>query len=158
MKHKLFLMLAVMFVLMVFQAFPGLAHPGRTDSSGCHTCRTNCPSWGLAYDQYHCHGGSSSSSSSSSSSGSSSTISRSSDLDLTGVGIVFKAGSSFVIPGLGQLFNGEPWKALLFSVGTFSFYITGANTYDPKLKGLYYLGGVILHLWSIIDAGANHGN
>ena len=33
------------------------AHPGRTDSSGCHTCRTNCPKWGLDYDEYHCHGG-----------------------------------------------------------------------------------------------------
>jgi len=31
------------------------AHPGRTDSSGCHTCRTNCPSWGLSYGEYHCH-------------------------------------------------------------------------------------------------------
>lgn len=36
---------------------PILAHPGRTDSSGCHTCRTNCPKWGLRYGQYHCHGG-----------------------------------------------------------------------------------------------------
>jgi hypothetical protein len=33
------------------------AHPGRTDSAGCHTCRTNCPSWGLQYDEYHCHNG-----------------------------------------------------------------------------------------------------
>ncbi len=31
------------------------AHSGRTDSSGCHTCRTNCPSWGLSYGEYHCH-------------------------------------------------------------------------------------------------------
>jgi len=31
------------------------AHPGRTDSSGCHTCRTNCPNWGLSYGEYHCH-------------------------------------------------------------------------------------------------------
>ncbi|MCK9446244.1 YHYH domain-containing protein [bacterium] len=31
------------------------AHPGRTDSSGCHTCRTNCTSWGLSYGEYHCH-------------------------------------------------------------------------------------------------------
>ncbi|MDB7986178.1 YHYH domain-containing protein [Faecalicoccus pleomorphus] len=38
------------------------AHPGRTDSSGCHTCRTNCEKWGLSYGQYHCHGGTSSSS------------------------------------------------------------------------------------------------
>ncbi len=32
-----------------------LAHPGRTDASGCHTCRTNCPNWGLSYGEYHCH-------------------------------------------------------------------------------------------------------
>jgi hypothetical protein len=31
------------------------AHPGNTDSLGCHTCRTNCPSWGLYYGEYHCH-------------------------------------------------------------------------------------------------------
>lgn len=35
------------------------AHPGRTDSSGGHTCRTNCPRWGLEYGEYHYHGGSS---------------------------------------------------------------------------------------------------
>ena len=32
-----------------------LAHSGRTDSSGCHTCRTNCSSWGLRSGEYHCH-------------------------------------------------------------------------------------------------------
>lgn len=31
------------------------AHPGRTDSSGCHTCKTNCLSWGLSNGEYHCH-------------------------------------------------------------------------------------------------------
>lgn len=31
------------------------AHPGNTDSSGCHTCRTNCSSWGLYTGEYHCH-------------------------------------------------------------------------------------------------------
>lgn len=31
------------------------AHPGRTDASGCHTCRTDCPSWGLSHGEYHCH-------------------------------------------------------------------------------------------------------
>lgn len=33
------------------------AHPGRTDSSGCHTCKTNCSSWGLEDYEYHCHSG-----------------------------------------------------------------------------------------------------
>lgn len=31
------------------------AHPGRTDALGCHTCKTNCPNWGLSYGEYHCH-------------------------------------------------------------------------------------------------------
>ncbi len=31
------------------------AHPGRTDAYGCHTCRTNCSSWGLSSGEYHCH-------------------------------------------------------------------------------------------------------
>ncbi len=31
------------------------AHPGNTDSQGCHTCRTNCSSWGLSYGEYHCY-------------------------------------------------------------------------------------------------------
>ena len=38
------------------------AHPGRTDGSGCHTCRTNCEKWGLSYGEYHCHNGGGSSS------------------------------------------------------------------------------------------------
>lgn len=32
------------------------AHPGRTDASGCHTCKTNCAEWGLKAGEYHCHG------------------------------------------------------------------------------------------------------
>src|SRR3989338_2945959 len=40
------------FLLVPIFAF---AHPGRTDSSGCHICRTNCPNWGLSYGEYHCH-------------------------------------------------------------------------------------------------------
>lgn len=34
-----------------------LAHPGRTDSSGCHKCNTNCAKWGLNSGEYHCHSG-----------------------------------------------------------------------------------------------------
>lgn len=33
------------------------AHPGRTASDGCHYCRTNCDSWGVAWNERHCHGG-----------------------------------------------------------------------------------------------------
>lgn len=48
--------LAVSVSLLTFLAPPASAHPGNTDRSGCHVCRTNCPSWGLAYDERHCHG------------------------------------------------------------------------------------------------------
>lgn len=34
-----------------------LAHPGRTDGSGCHKCNTNCAKWGLSSGEYHCHSG-----------------------------------------------------------------------------------------------------
>lgn len=34
-----------------------LAHPGRTDANGGHTCRTNCEKWGLEYGEYHYHSG-----------------------------------------------------------------------------------------------------
>ena len=30
-------------------------HPGRTALDGCHFCRTNCDSWGVPWNQRHCH-------------------------------------------------------------------------------------------------------
>ncbi|GEM_PF-2693844 len=44
-------------VIVAYVFFPAKtqAHPGNTDSSGGHTCRTNCSSWGLEYGQYHFH-------------------------------------------------------------------------------------------------------
>jgi len=62
----------VFLVCLTIGVIPVMAHPGRTDSNGCHTCRTNCASWGLRNGEYHCHNGNSSSSSSSSGSSSSS--------------------------------------------------------------------------------------
>ncbi len=41
--------------LLLLVPIASFAHPGRTDSYGCHTCRTNCPSWGLSSGEYHCH-------------------------------------------------------------------------------------------------------
>ena len=38
-------------------AKPVLAHPGRTAADGCHYCRTNCDSWGVPWNERHCHGG-----------------------------------------------------------------------------------------------------
>ncbi|MEX1997646.1 MAG: YHYH domain-containing protein [Candidatus Andersenbacteria bacterium] len=44
--------------LLTFVTAPSaLAHPGNTDGRGGHTCRTNCPSWGYSYGEYHYHGG-----------------------------------------------------------------------------------------------------
>ncbi len=44
-------------IIVLVLAIPTIsfAHPGRTDSSGCHTCKTNCSNWGLSYGEYHCH-------------------------------------------------------------------------------------------------------
>jgi hypothetical protein len=49
------LFLVIIFALLVFFPTISFAHPGRTDSSGCHTCRTNCAKWGLSIGEYHCH-------------------------------------------------------------------------------------------------------
>lgn len=47
----------IIFLLITFFLLPWAthAHPGRTDASGCHTCRTNCSNWGLSTGEYHCH-------------------------------------------------------------------------------------------------------
>lgn len=60
MKKVLKFLFLIMILLSVPISFIS-AHPGRTDSSGCHTCRTNCASWGLSNGQYHCHNGGSNS-------------------------------------------------------------------------------------------------
>ncbi len=52
--------------ILLFSTSAVFAHPGRTDSNGCHTCRTNCEKYGLAYGEYHCHDGRSGNTSSSS--------------------------------------------------------------------------------------------
>lgn len=53
-KKKYFIIL----ILISFFITPVVyAHPGRTDTNGCHTCKTNCAEkWGLEYGEYHCHG------------------------------------------------------------------------------------------------------
>ena len=54
--------LLIIFISVVILIMPTtvLAHPGRTDSSGCHKCNganTNCAQWGLNDGEYHCHSG-----------------------------------------------------------------------------------------------------
>lgn len=64
MKRKnIFLIIIFIIIIFIILILPAnvLAHPGRTDKYGCHTCYTNCSSWGLSYGQYHCHNGGSSS-------------------------------------------------------------------------------------------------
>lgn len=51
MKNYKIIFLVILFTIPI-SAF---AHPGRTDSSGCHSCKTNCSNWGLSYGEYHCH-------------------------------------------------------------------------------------------------------
>ncbi len=58
MKYKLLIcFLLASLVIFPLAPIPAHAHPGRTDSSGGHTCRTNCDSWGLGQGEYHSHGG-----------------------------------------------------------------------------------------------------
>ncbi|HRH25897.1 MAG TPA: YHYH domain-containing protein [Candidatus Paceibacterota bacterium] len=47
--------IALIAFLFFFSYFIVNAHPGNTDTAGCHTCKTNCPNWGLSYGEYHCH-------------------------------------------------------------------------------------------------------
>ena len=54
---KKFLIIALMSFII---GLPVWAHPGSTASDGCHYCRTNCDKWGVAWNQRHCHGGSTS--------------------------------------------------------------------------------------------------
>lgn len=49
------ILIVILFITVVSSPVIVFAHPGRTDSVGCHTCRTNCSSWGLSYGEYHCH-------------------------------------------------------------------------------------------------------
>lgn len=52
---KKILLIAV--ILLLTSISSASAHPGRTASDGCHYCRTNCDSWGVPWNERHCHGG-----------------------------------------------------------------------------------------------------
>ena len=54
-KNLLIIFISITMLVMPTNVF---AHPGRTDSSGCHKCNgdnTNCAQWGLTDGEYHCH-------------------------------------------------------------------------------------------------------
>lgn len=60
MKKIKFKIVILIIVAMLIMPNSVLAHPGRTDSSGCHKCNganTNCAQWGLYDGEYHCHSG-----------------------------------------------------------------------------------------------------
>lgn len=59
---KGFLVSILAVIVLGFYAGVVDAHPGRTSADGCHYCRTNCDSWGVPWNERHCHGGGSSSS------------------------------------------------------------------------------------------------
>ena len=54
---KRFKILTLSLVISLILPLSIFGHPGKTDINGCHTCRTNCESWGLKYGEYHCHNG-----------------------------------------------------------------------------------------------------
>ena len=57
MKYNLLILFLLSFlVTFPLTPVPVYAHPGRTDSSGGHTCRTNCESWGLGDGEYQIWG------------------------------------------------------------------------------------------------------
>lgn len=62
MRRKYYGVVFIMVVILLTIPQIVLAHPGRTDANGCHTCRTNCAEWGLSTGEYHCHNGGNSSS------------------------------------------------------------------------------------------------
>ncbi|WP_153721101.1 YHYH domain-containing protein [Sporosarcina cascadiensis] len=54
---KLVITLSIILISSLIFTEKTSAHPGRTDSNGGHTCRTNCAKWGLKTGEYHYHNG-----------------------------------------------------------------------------------------------------
>jgi hypothetical protein len=52
MRKRIYYLAMILWIISSNSAF---AHPGNTDASGGHTCRTNCKQWGLNYGEYHYH-------------------------------------------------------------------------------------------------------
>jgi len=46
-------MLIILSISLIGLSSDVYAHPGNTDSSGGHTCISNCESWSLGYGEYH---------------------------------------------------------------------------------------------------------
>lgn len=52
--RRILLSLFMLSIIMLSTSV-SMAHPGRTDANGGHTCRTNCAEWGLKDGEYHFH-------------------------------------------------------------------------------------------------------
>ena len=57
MKNKNNFLKIFISISMIMLPISVFAHPGNTNESGCHYCRTNCAKWGLDNNEYHCHNG-----------------------------------------------------------------------------------------------------
>ncbi|MCY9518004.1 MBL fold metallo-hydrolase [Paenibacillus apiarius] len=53
-RHLIPLILVLTLIAAILPA-SAIAHPGKTDANGGHTCRTNCGQWGLKDGEYHYH-------------------------------------------------------------------------------------------------------
>lgn len=54
--NRQFLILNIFLInIILLISIKSYSHPGRTDSNGCHVCRTNCDYWGVAWNAIHCH-------------------------------------------------------------------------------------------------------
>ncbi|MCE5173343.1 MBL fold metallo-hydrolase [Paenibacillus profundus] len=53
-RHLIPLFLVLTLIVAILPA-SAIAHPGKTDANGGHTCRTNCQQWGLTDGEYHYH-------------------------------------------------------------------------------------------------------
>lgn len=56
MKHWVKTLFVLLLFSLIFLSKNTFAHPGNTASDGCHYCRTNCDSWGVPWNERHCHG------------------------------------------------------------------------------------------------------
>jgi hypothetical protein len=63
---------------------------------------------------------------------------------------------SLMLPGLGQIYNGETSKGITFMATTYGCLALAAATIednsDSSLPGLFILGSVVSYIWSVVDA------
>lgn len=55
MKNNAIAFALILMLIVTLVPASAIAHPGRTDANGGHTCKTNCSKWGLTDGEYHYH-------------------------------------------------------------------------------------------------------